>query len=334
MDAKIVPHYHPLCLPWHRPVLENILSLKQQQRLPHAILIDTRSDQDGIGFIWHLMMLLLCEKPDDINPCGQCQPCRLMLANSYPDIMYITLLYDDKIKKMSKNIKIEQIRDLIHELNLTRRYDNLKIAAIYPADKMSIGGANSLLKTLEEPASHALILLMTHKKGKLPVTIRSRCQVWSLDHPDRQGAMEWLQSQGMTEGEAEQYIDFSGGDPQLALKLQLAGYATLVDRFKRQFALYMKNDCDVSTLYSSLGSIDVSMVRRLISMVVNAYCYQLAGLNIKGNVSGVMKKPAAQKILILASRLDRQLMVEENNLNFQIQLEDLLISLRQIIKFG
>ena len=189
-----------------------------------------------------------------------------------------------------------------------------------------------MLKTLEEPAPHTLVLLMTHNMGNLPVTIRSRCQIWSLDHPERQTSIAWLQKQGMDDAEAEQYIDFSAGDPQLALKLRVAEYATLVDRFKQLFLSYLKNEIDVSKLCSSVASIEVSIIRRLIRMVVIAYCYQLIGLNKKGVASGFANKPAAQKVLLLASRMDRQLMVEENNLNLQIQLEDVLISLRQIIK--
>ncbi|MCH8105344.1 MAG: hypothetical protein IIC58_07565 [Proteobacteria bacterium] len=333
MGDPVVPIYASVCLPWHRPVVENILSLKQQRRLPHAILIDTKSDQDGIGFLWHLMTLLLCEASTDISACGHCQSCRLMLSNTYPDILYVTLLYDIKNKKINKNIKIEQIRELIHELQLTRRFDNLKIAAIYPADKMSIQGANSLLKTLEEPTSHTLILLMTHNTGKLPVTIRSRCQAWSLDHPALATSLEWLQQRDMNQAEAELYINYSGGDPQLALRLRDAEYATLVDQFKQQFALYLKNEMDVCKLCSGLVSIELWLVRRLIRMVVVAYCYQLTGLNTKGEKSGTVRKSAAQKILVLASHLDHQLQVEDNNLNLQIQLEDVLISLRQIIIF-
>ena len=41
----------PVYLPWHKPLLERILSLKQQQRLPHAILIDLTSGEDGTEFI-------------------------------------------------------------------------------------------------------------------------------------------------------------------------------------------------------------------------------------------------------------------------------------------
>ena len=60
-NTVIQPHY----LPWHRPVLEKINSLKTQQRLPHAILIDSKSELDGAGFIWGLAMLLLCDDAEE-----------------------------------------------------------------------------------------------------------------------------------------------------------------------------------------------------------------------------------------------------------------------------
>jgi DNA polymerase-3 subunit delta' len=326
--SKIQPVY----LPWHKSLLEQILSLKQQQRLPHAILINSASPEDGAGFIWHLTMLILCNDAADSIPCGQCHSCQLMLANTYPDFVYVSLLFDEKKKKINKNIKIDQIRKVIHEVHLTRHYENLKIVAIYPADKMSIESANSLLKTLEEPASQVLILLLTHNMGKLPVTIRSRCQVWSLDRPAKQVSMDWLLEQGMQGEEGEQYLEYAGGDPQLALKLKAVSYADLVDEFKQQFAQYLKNGIDVTTLCAKLIKFDVSLIRLLVKMVINAYCYQLSGLSmdLKARESG--RKSHAREILLLSGQAEHQLMIEENNLNFQIQLEDVLILLKQIIK--
>ncbi|RLA14341.1 MAG: hypothetical protein DRQ59_03355 [Gammaproteobacteria bacterium] len=327
-NTVIQPHY----LSWHRPTLEKINSLKTQQRLPHAILIDSKSELDGAEFIWGLAMLLLCDDAEDAVPCGNCQSCRLMLSNTYPDFHYISLQYNDKTKKMNKNINIEQIRKLIHEVNLTALYDKLKIFAIHPADKMNIGSANSLLKTLEEPGAGVLILLLTQKKGKLPVTVRSRCQVWPLDHPQKQESQYWLLGQGMDANEIDQYLDYAGGDPQLALKLQADGYAGIVDQFKQQFAQYLKNEIDVATLGAKLVSIGAPLVRRLMKMVIDAYSYQLSGVNVSHNVQSKPQKLAAQEVLALSSQINRQLMIEENNLNFQIQLEDVLISLKQIIK--
>ena len=323
----------PLYLPWQQALLEQILSFKQQARLPHAILIEAKSELIGAPFIWHLTMLLLCNNNQQIDPCGQCQSCSLMMTNTYPEFSYISLIQDSKTKKINKNIKIEQIRNLIHEVYLTRRYDNLKVVAIHPAEKMSIAGANSILKTLEEPAPSSLILLLSHNKGKVPVTIRSRCQVLTLEHPDRKIALDWLAQQGLNETESSQYLDFSTGDPLLALKLHSNQYGAVVKQFKTQFGLYIKNEIDVIKLCSTLTVLEVPLVRRLIKMVLRAYSLQFSGLSERVKEPKIHKK-AGQKILALTTQVEQQLMVEENNLNLQLQLEDVLISLKRIIRWS
>lgn len=322
----------PVYLPWHNPLLQQLQSLKQQQKLPHAILIDSTSEEDGVGFIWRLAMLLLCSEVTDATPCGQCKACQLMLSNTYPDFKYVSLEHDNKTKKLNKNIKIDQIRNVIHEVNLTNRYDNLKIIAIHPAEKMNLASANSLLKTLEEPGSRVLIILLTYNKGKLPITIRSRCQSWSLERPEKQISQGWLLGQGVEQKQCEQYLEYAGGDPLLALKLKAVDYASLVDEFKQQFSLYLKSGIDVAALSSKLIKRDVPLIRRLIKMVARAYCYQLSGLdsNLQGQATG--RKNEAQDMIELSGQIEKQLMVEDNNLNLQIQLEDVLISLKQIIK--
>ena len=324
----VEPHY----LPWHRPVLERIVALKAQQRLPHAILLDASSEYDGAEFLWGLSMLLLCDEVSDGEPCGHCKSCEMMLANTYPDFKYLTMEYDEKKKKVNKNINVAQISKLIHEVNLKGLYDKLKIFAIHPADRMNIESANRLLKTLEEPGEKVLIVLMTSKKGKLPITIRSRCQVWSLELPEKSDAQYWLLGQGMDSEVIDEYLEFANGDPQLALVLERQGYAGIVDQFKQQFGQYLRNDLDIATLGSKVVAIGAPMARRLMKMVINAYCYQLSGVDGEGGAFTERKKVAAQEALALSTQIDRQLMIEENNLNFQIQLEDVLISLKQIIK--
>ena len=327
-DENIVQPGH---WPWQQPLLEQVLSLKRQSRIPHAILIEAKSELIGASFTWHLAMLLLCKETGVIEPCGICQSCELMRSNTYPDFSFVTLTPDPKTKKMSKNIKIEQIRNLIHEVYLTRRYDNLKIATIYPAEKMSIAGANSLLKTLEEPAPHSLILLLTHNKGKVPVTLRSRCQTLMLDHPEKGFSLSWLGEQGLDEDEAVQYLEFATGDPLLALELKADNYAVVVKQFKTQFGLYIRNELDVVKLCAVLIVLEPSLVRRLIKMVLKAYSLQFCGLSESKNKQPAVHKRAAQKMLELSTQFEQQLMVEENNLNLQLQLEDVLISLKRII---
>ncbi|MDH3389385.1 MAG: DNA polymerase III subunit delta', partial [Gammaproteobacteria bacterium] len=200
--GEVSPRY----LPWQENILQRALRLKRQQQLPHAVMIESASDQDISGFAWYLSLLLLCDNPDDLSACANCEACRMMQAGTYSDFRLVTLEQDEKSKKISKNIKIEQIRDLKHEISLTHQYDRLKIAAIYPAEAMSTAGANALLKTLEEPAAAVLLLLLTHNRGRIPVTLRSRCQLWTINLPKRAQALDWLQQQGLSQQDAASYL--------------------------------------------------------------------------------------------------------------------------------
>jgi DNA polymerase-3 subunit delta' len=60
-----------------------------------------------------------------------------------------------------------------------------KICLINDADRMTIGAANALLKTLEEPPAHSLFLVISSRPAALPATIRSRCQALRFTTPAR-----------------------------------------------------------------------------------------------------------------------------------------------------
>jgi len=321
----------PAYLPWQAEVLQQALSLKEQQRLPHAVLIETGSDRDMSEFAWHLSMLLLCDSPKGTDVCGDCDACRMMLANIYADFKFVSLEHNEKTKKLNKNINIEQVRNLIHEVHLTRRHSRLKIIVIYPAEKMNISSANSLLKTLEEPGEQVLLLLLTHNKGRIPITIRSRCQSWVIKQASTEQAMDWLTQQGLAGDDAERYLAFANGDPVLALDLLGQDYASMVEQFKTRFTQYLRGETSVTALCSSLVSYELTSIRRLINMTLSAYCYRMSGIDSKGKVLANANPGAAQAVLGLQLQAQQQLLIEENNLDLQLQLEDVLISLKEII---
>ena len=89
-------------------------------------------------------------------------------------------------------IGIEQIRDLVNQMSLTSYEGGGKVAVIEPANAMTVNAANSLLKTLEEPAGDALLILIADKIGKLPATIFSRCQRIDLAPPSEEIGLAWL----------------------------------------------------------------------------------------------------------------------------------------------
>jgi DNA polymerase-3 subunit delta' len=322
---------NPQFLPWQADVLKRALALKHQQHLPHAVLIDTASEQDFSAFACYLSMLLLCDKPDDLAICGNCQACEMMQAGTYADFNLVTLEQNDKTKKLNKNINIEQIRKLIHEVSLTRQYERLKIAAIYPAEAMNKSSANALLKTLEEPAPQVLLMLLTHNRGRIPVTLRSRCQSWTIDPPAKTQALEWLRGQGVQDEMATSYLQFAGGDPVLALHLKQHGYASLVSQFKSRFSQFLRSELSVTDLCRGLLSSETAIIRRLINMTLMAYCYQMSGVDANAELRSGSDKRGAQAIMDLRLKAQQQLQIEENNLDLQLQLEDVLISLKQIL---
>jgi DNA polymerase-3 subunit delta' len=321
----------PQFLPWQAEILQRARKLQQQQHLPHAVLIDTSSEQDISGFARYLSMLLLCENPSELSLCGACEACRMMQAGTYSDFNMITLEYNEKTKKLNKNINIEQIRKLIHEVYLTRQHADLKIALIYPAEAMNQSSANALLKTLEEPASQVLIILLTHNHGRIPITLRSRCQSWHINPPTRAQALDWLGEQGVDDATAADYLQFAGGDPVLALELKRHDYADLVNQFKSRFSQFLRGELSVSELCRGLLTFENTIIRRLINMSLTAYCYQNSGLDADARDRPGADRKRAQALLDLRLRAQYQLRIEENNLDLQLQLEDVLISLKQIL---
>lgn len=214
---------------WHQAVLRQVLA--NRKSLPHALLLSGPENTGKAEFAHTLATLLLCRNaPEDaVKACGQCHSCRLIAANTHPDLMQVGLetAEDDK---QAKEIKVDQIRGLCRRLAQTSQFGGYKIAVIQPADRMNRNAANSLLKTLEEPPEGTLLLLVSGQPSLLPATIRSRCQRVKLPPPSREIALEWLRGQ-FPELDAGSLLAAAGGAPKLAATL--AGGNLLKERLKQ-----------------------------------------------------------------------------------------------------
>ncbi|MFH1772908.1 MAG: AAA family ATPase [Patescibacteria group bacterium] len=105
------------------------------------------------------------------EPCNKCQPCQQAIRGIYGDIHLI------KKDKDKKNISIEQIRSFIRTISLSSFLNSYKIGIIKHAEDLSLEAFNALLKTLEEPKSKVIIILITSCIESLPLTIVSRSQI-------------------------------------------------------------------------------------------------------------------------------------------------------------
>ena len=212
-----MPDGHTRVYPWHRQRWEQLAA--QRARLPHALLL---AGANGIGkstFASVLAHGLLCShaNPDGYG-CGTCNNCHLVTSGYHPDLQYVTPA------EAGKAITVDQIRALGEFLSLHAHTAETKIVVITPADAMNINAANSLLKILEEPPMGNLLLLVSSKPGKLPATVRSRCQRLDMRLPPRQQALEWLSNQKTGEQQPEILLELAGGAPLLALEMEKSGY--------------------------------------------------------------------------------------------------------------
>ena len=110
---------------------------------------------------------------------------------------------DDKKRKPSREIKVDQARDLIEFSQLTRSGAIGKVAMVHPAERMNTITANTILKTLEEPPDGFRFVLTTYAVHELLPTIRSRCQSFTLAWPTPDESLNWLTQQGLNETDAQ-----------------------------------------------------------------------------------------------------------------------------------
>lgn len=127
---------------------------------------------------------LLCDgahPESETDSCGICRNCRQVEAHTHPDLTYI----QPDQEQANPQIKIEQIRTIEQHLIYRPLIGERKLCLVDDADRMTIGAANALLKTLEEPPDHSVFVLISSRVAALPATIRSRCQALRLTPPAR-----------------------------------------------------------------------------------------------------------------------------------------------------
>jgi DNA polymerase-3 subunit gamma/tau len=101
------------------------------------------------------------------RPCGKCDHCQAVNAGRFLDLIEIDA---------ASNNSVEDVRDLRDKINFSPNQGRYKVYIIDEVHMLSTAAFNALLKTLEEPPSHAIFILATTEVHKIPATVLSRCQ--------------------------------------------------------------------------------------------------------------------------------------------------------------
>jgi DNA polymerase III subunit gamma/tau len=109
-----------------------------------------------------------CLDPDLAKrPCNTCDHCRAVNDGRFMDLIEIDA---------ASNTSVEDVRDLRDKINFSPSQGRFKVYIIDEVHMLSTAAFNALLKTLEEPPSHAIFILATTEVHKIPATVLSRCQ--------------------------------------------------------------------------------------------------------------------------------------------------------------
>jgi DNA polymerase III subunit delta' len=205
--------------PWLIAAVATWRHSNRGDRVPHAVLLESPAGLAAEALAAWIAAERLCDH-QKARPCGACASCLLLRAGNHPDL-HVVRCDDD-----AKQVKVDQIRDLITTLVLTSYRGGCKVAIVEDAELLNVNAANALLKTLEEPTADTHIFLVATPAHRLPATIASRCRRFRLRAPPKDDAMAWLEAQ-------KPGVDWSGplllaaGAPLRALALGTEGASEL-----------------------------------------------------------------------------------------------------------
>ncbi len=152
----------------HEDIIEYFQNAIALDKVSHACILNG-PDKSGKKMLAEAFAAALqCERQGK-SPCGVCRSCKQADSGNQPDIIYVT-------HEKPNTLSVEDVRRQINDDIVLKPYGSrYKVYIVDEAEKMNVQAQNALLKTLEEPPSYAVILLLTtNADGFLP-TILSRC---------------------------------------------------------------------------------------------------------------------------------------------------------------
>lgn len=215
-------------IPWLTSAQSKLREAIIQDRLSHALLITGSPGQGGEWLAYWLAASFYCQATSSSSrPCGECRSCQRVIADEQPDCLVLRPIED------SKEIRVDQVRELTAELALTAHGAGRKVAIISPAEKLNRSAANALLKTLEEPTRGAVLILVSGEANRLPPTVQSRCTRVRIAAPTEDSLVQWLRSQRDNSIDWGRVLAVIGANPLVALEVDSAAIVALYDETVR-----------------------------------------------------------------------------------------------------
>ncbi len=317
------------------PIKEHLQNAILTRKISHAYIIngDKSSGKEFVAKVF--AMALQCEKGDG-NPCQECHSCKQALSGNHPDIIRVT-------HEMPNTIGVDDIRKQVNQDVGIKPYSSpYKIYLVNEAEKMTTQAQNAILKTLEEPPSYVVILLLTSNVEALLPTIRSRCVVLNMkpvrDELVRKFLMEQMQ---VPDYKANVCVAFARGNIG---KAKLLAASEDFDNVKSEALSLLKyiQDMELHEIVAAIKKIndyklEISDYLDIISIwyrdvLLFKATSDVNHLIFKEEISGIRKvaqRSSYEGIETIIQALDTAKRRLEANVNFDLTMELLLLTIQE-----
>ena len=214
-----------------KKILTNAL---QNSSIAHAYLF---YGQESIGkkkLAIALAKALNCKGPDPLDACDECESCLKIERGVHPDFFFIEPTSTPKSRELA--IRIETVRDLQKKLAYLPYEGKTKVVVIDSADLLNHHAASAFLKTLEEPPTSTVLILISSNPHSLMPTLLSRCQGIQFHRLSSSDIRKIIQSQHQEAGDSltESELDFHAQRSQGSVDRALAENFTEMEVLREQ----------------------------------------------------------------------------------------------------
>ncbi len=326
--------------PWQQQSWELLQRYIQRSRLPQGLLFNGPAECGKKHFAQRFAEAVLCTangSEDAVRQhgkaCGKCHSCLLLAAGNHPDLVILAPPED------KKTIPVDAVRGFTQDATLTPQIASSRVCVIAPADAMTSEAANSLLKTLEEPAANNHMILVTEHVRHLPATIRSRCQIINLPLPTQEQSLQWLQQQRPPQQQWQELLNCAGGAPLRALSFEKS------DIMQRRQQLFNSFAALISGQQAPLSAVAVwneegseVLLKWLYEWTLDLLRGRQTGvenmrdlLTLRGLSDSIPDLDAGKLIALIEQLVSLNRGMGERNLNRQMQLEALAVSFTGLV---